>query len=116
MVWRLVLTGRAEKDIEAILRHSHKEFGAEMAASYERQIVIALSQIAEDPNRAGSKSRRINQVLYRTFHIGMSTPKQRVQVARVKNPRHVLFYLKQSGDTLVVVRILHERMDFERQI
>ncbi len=94
---RLEFTPRAQQDIEEIWNYSFERFGAKRAEAYIRDIDRAAQRVAEDPRRG----RPCDDIRagYRKFSVGS----------------HVLFFRVAEGG-LVVVRILHQRMDFERQL
>ena len=94
---RLEFTPRARRDIEDIWNHSLERFGFEKAESYLRDLQRAAETVAEDPRR-GRACDDI-RVGYRKFSVGA----------------HVLFF-RASESGIVIVRILHQRMDFERHL
>ncbi len=94
---RIEFTPRARRHIEDIWSHSLEWFCVEKAEAYLRDIQRAAETVAEDPLR-GRPCDDI-RVGYRKFSVGA----------------HVLFF-KASKSRIVVVRILHQRMDFERHL
>jgi toxin ParE1/3/4 len=85
--WRLL--PRARADIDGIWDYTAREYGIEQAVAYLRAIEAAV--IAHE--RAQSCD-----------HI-------RPGYWRIKAGSHVIFFHRE-GDEVIVVRILHERMDF----
>ena len=94
---RIEFTPRARRDIEDIWNHSLERFGFERAEGYLRDIQRAVETVAEDPRRG----RACDDIRagYRKFSVGA----------------HVLFF-QASKSRIVIVRILHQRMDFERHL
>jgi toxin ParE1/3/4 len=94
---RIEFTPRARRDIEDIWDHSLERFGFEKADAYLRDIQLAAETVAGDPRRG----RACDDIRagYRKFLVGA----------------HVLFF-RASESRVVVVRILHQRMDFERHL
>jgi toxin ParE1/3/4 len=93
----LEFTPRARRDIEEIWEYSVERFGLDNAEAYLRGIQRAAETVLEDPRR-GLACDDIRPG-YRKFSVGS----------------HVLFF-RTSKTRVVVVRILHERMDFERHL
>lgn len=86
---------KAVSDISAIWDYTSERWGDDQADVYVRQILRAASDLASG-RRKGRPAVSI-QSEYLRFSVGA----------------HVLFYrLSDSGD-LRVVRVLHQRMDFE---
>jgi len=94
---RLEFTPRARRDIEEIFDYSVERFGADKAEAYIRDIQRAAETIAEDPRR-GLACDEIRPG-YRKFSVGS----------------HVLFF-RATAARVVIVRILHQRMDFDRHL
>ena len=94
---RLLFSPRAQADVEEIWEYSTQRFGAEQTDAYIREIQRAAQTIAKDPRR-GRACDEIREG-YRKFSVGS----------------HVLFF-RVAGESVVVVRILHQRMDFERHL
>jgi toxin ParE1/3/4 len=94
---RLEFTPRARRDIEEIWDYSFNHFGAEHAEAYIRDLQRAAQAIAQDPRRG----RACDDIRagYRKFLVGS----------------HVLFF-RVTEERVIVVRILHQRMDFERHL
>jgi len=90
-------TPKARRDIEDIWGHSLERFGVDTAEAYLRDIKRAAETVANDPRRG----RACDDVRagYRKFSVGA----------------HVLFF-KTFENKVVIVRILHQRMDFERHL
>ena len=51
------LSPQAEQDIEAILQWTHEEFGAKVRRRYETLLTRAIMDVAEDPDRVGTRAR-----------------------------------------------------------
>ena len=94
---RVEFTPAAGRDIENIWRHSFEQFGLRQAEAYLRDIQHAAQTVADDPRRG--RSCDDIRAGYRKFSVGS----------------HVLFY-RVADETVIVVRILHRRMDFERHL
>lgn len=94
---RLEFTPKARRDIEEIWVYSLERFGLDKAEAYLRGIQRAAETVTEDPRRGvGCDEIRAG---YRKFSVGS----------------HVLFF-RASAIRVVIVRILHQRMDFERHL
>lgn len=91
---RCTLTPRARSDLEEIWDYTAAHWSMDQAEAYLRQIEAAMKVAAADPRRG----RRCDETRagYRKFPAGS----------------HVLFY-RTTPDGIDIVRILHQRMDFE---
>jgi toxin ParE1/3/4 len=94
---RLEFTPRARRDIEEIWEYSVDQFGLDKAEAYLRDVRRAAITVTEDPRR-GLACDEIRSG-YRKFSVGS----------------HILFF-KASAARIVIVRILHRRMDFNRHL
>ena len=94
---RIEFTPKAQRDIEEIWDYSFERFGFEKAEAYLRELQRAAETVAEDPRR-GLACDNIRSG-YRKFPVGS----------------HILFF-RASESRIVIVRILHQRMDFERHL
>jgi toxin ParE1/3/4 len=92
-----ILSPRAQADIEEIWDYTAETWDDDQAERYIRQILDAIERIAADPRR-GRPCDHIRPG-YRKYSVGA----------------HVLFF-KVIGDRIDVVRVLHQRMDFERHL
>ena len=94
---RVEFTPGARRDIEEIWQYSVERFGSARTEAYLRDIQRAAEAIAEDPRR-GRPCEDI-RAGYRKFSVGS----------------HVLFF-RVAAERVIVVRILHRRMDFENRL
>ncbi len=116
MAWNFHLSREARADVKNILKLTLKDFGPQARLRYNELIYQALDDIAENPDRIGSQKQRLRGKDFLTYHLKHSKEKARTDKGIVKQPRHIIFYLKKEGKTLKIVRILHERRDFSRHI
>ncbi len=92
-----VLRPRARRDIEQIWDNTAKSWGTAQAEVYVRQIQGSLETIACEPR------------------IGRTCDEVRVGYRKFPSGSHIVFY-RISADTIDVVRILHQSMDFEQHV
>lgn len=92
-----VLSPRAQVDIEEIWGYTVKHWGVPQAERYTRLIQAEIEEIASDPSR------------------GRSCEEIRAGYRKVQVGSHMLFY-RITDRAIHIVRILHERMDFERHL
>ena len=97
MTGRALLSPRAQRDIDDIWTYMAEHWGTEQAALYVRQIGQHMAFIAPSPT------------------IGQACLQVRSGIFRFPSGSHVLFY-RSTLDGVDVVRILHARMDVERQL
>lgn len=95
MQWEL--TAKAEDDLDVIYDYSFNKWGLTQAEKYIREIHQKIQTIAAEPNLG----RRIDIVKkgYRKVHIN----------------RHFILY-KQTHPKIIIIRILHEKMDLRRHV
>jgi toxin ParE1/3/4 len=96
-VRRLEFTPKARRDIQGIWDYSCERFGFEKAEAYLRELQRAAETVAEDPRR------------------GLACDNIRSGYRKLSVGSHVLFF-RASGSRIVIVRVLHQRMDFERHL
>ena len=86
------LTPRAQRDVDEIWHYSVEHWGTDRAERYIQSIRDAIARIAEAPDRGQSLA--AVRPGYRKYPVGS----------------HCLCY-RQDDEGVVVVRILHQRMD-----
>ncbi len=94
---RLTLSPRAQADIEEIWSYTVEHWSLDQAEVYLRKIKAAVEAVADDP-RLGRPCDEV-RAGYRKYPAGS----------------HLLFY-RTTPDSIDIVRILHQRMDFERHL
>ncbi len=94
---QVILSPRAKLDLGEIWDYTLSQWGIEQAEKYVRELWSVMEHVADDP----TKSVDIGDVRgnYRKSRFGS----------------HV-FIFKVTRDGIDVVRILHQRMDFERHL
>jgi toxin ParE1/3/4 len=110
---RYRLTEIAERDVRDILRESARQFGPVQRRNYAALIDEAATLIADQPERPGSRMRDELADGLRSFHVELAARRRGAAT-------HVLFYLEgrleDGRDGVIIVRVLHERMDPLRHI
>ncbi len=86
------LTEEADKDVEEILAYSVKNFGVDQTQYYFEALKECIELLADNPNMGHSAEDILPEYL------------------RFPHESHVIFY-KNISSSILVVRILHERMD-----
>ena len=97
MTGHCVLSPRAQADLDAIWNHSESHGDRQKAERYIRQIWKDLEVVAAQPM------------------IGRDCREVRVGYRKYRSGCHLLFY-RLTTQGIDLVRILHERMDFERHL
>jgi toxin ParE1/3/4 len=92
-----LLTPSAERDLESIWRYSSLNWGADEADDYIEALLSVLQCLADLPNSAPA----CNDI--------------RVGYRRRHFERHIV-YCRTEGRGIVVVRVLHDRMDAARHL
>jgi|TARA_B110000305_G_scaffold220868_1_gene263083 toxin ParE1/3/4 len=93
----VILSPGAKLDLGAIWDYTLSQWGVDQAEKYVRDLWSAMEQAAADP----AKSVDIGDV--------------RKGYRKIRSGSHVIFF-KIRGAGIDVVRILHKRMDFDRQL
>lgn len=112
----LLRTAKAVEDIESCLLWSAENFGIPAARRYRVLLEVALLAILEYPELRGSKLVEVFDGKVRTYHLRHSRKDAPVGGLIVKNPRHIIVYRTVGDGPIELLRVLHERMDFETQI
>jgi toxin ParE1/3/4 len=97
MMGHFVLTPRARADVDDIWDYTVDRWGLDQAETYTRQLWKDIEALAERPSR------------------GRECPEVRPGYRQYPSGSHVLFY-RSTTNGIDVIRILHERMDYERHI
>jgi toxin ParE1/3/4 len=94
---RFIVSPRARADIDDIWNYTVEQWGERQAEICLRLLQAAVDAVASDP-KIGPTCDDVRPG-YRKYRVGS----------------HVLFY-RVAANTVVVVRILHQRMDIERHL
>jgi len=94
---RIILSPRAKLDLSEIWDYTFSQWGVEQAEKYVRELWSTMGHSASD----STKSVDIGDV--------------RRGYRKSRSGSHVIFF-KATDDGIDVVRILHQRMDFERHL
>ena len=113
---RYRLTPQAEQDIEAILVWTHEEFGEKVRRRYEALLTRAIMDVAENPERTGSRARPEIAVAARIYHLRHSRDRVKKSIGTIHHPRHILVYRVVEADLVDIVRVLHDGMDPKRHL
>jgi toxin ParE1/3/4 len=92
-----LLTPAAESDLEIIWEHTHQQWGVDQAIRYTDSLFDAFAELARSPKAAPACD-----------HIRPGYRRRSVE-------RHMIYY-RIMDDGIVIVRILHERMDAPRYV
>jgi len=94
---QVVLSPKAKSDLSGIWDYTLEEWGVEQAEKYVRELWAAL----QSQSRDHSTSTNISDV--------------RAGYRKIRYGSHVIFFRFVDGG-IDVIRILHQRMDFERYL
>jgi toxin ParE1/3/4 len=89
---------KADEDLFQIFRYTLRTFGRSKAEQYYQSIIQSVKTAATFPELGRSYETHSGKI-YRRYNIG----------------RHVLFF-EVEGDGIFIVRILHDRMDYETHL
>jgi toxin ParE1/3/4 len=91
------LSEKAMDDLRAIARYTQEKWGRDQRNKYLYMLDAGFNAIAQQPE------------------IGIACDYIRIGYRKHPVGRHLIFY-RQSGDRIIIVRILHERMDLPNQL
>lgn len=91
------LSRKAEKDIVNIARYTIEQFGIEQARTYRDSLIACFRSLGETPG------------------IGRKVDYIREGYRRFDDRSHVIFY-KSDGRDILIVRVLHKRMNAPRHL
>lgn len=101
--WVVRLSFAARADFDGILNWTKTNFGDLQADKYARILEDAIARLTDGPEAFGAKARDDLSKGLRSLH--------------VRNGRHVLlFRTEEKGNSIVLLRILHDSMDFARHL
>ncbi|MDX3927326.1 MAG: type II toxin-antitoxin system RelE/ParE family toxin [Shinella sp.] len=106
MVWRL--TREAERDLAEIARYTVTAFGVDQARRYAALIERAFDMPAENPAHILSRARDELRPAVRSFHLSRAAAK--------RHAASHLVYFQHAGADVLVLRVLHERMEPIRRL
>jgi len=94
---RLVIADAAQADLRAIKRYSAQEWGAARGARYMAANQVRFSALLRHPDLGPDRTDL--GAAYRSLLVG----------------GHVIFY-RHDGETVEIIRVLHQRMDAKRHL
>jgi toxin ParE1/3/4 len=115
-VVELRLTAAARADIVDLLDVSFDNLGPISRQRYEALIDAALEDLRLDPEPIGSAARPELGHGLRTYHLRHSQKRARTADGIVRTPRHLLAYDQPHPGLVLVVRVLQDSMDLERNL
>lgn len=95
---KVILRQKAIDDLNNIWNYTFEKWSEKQADKYYATIKMTCNGIAENPN------------------IGKEYDGITKNLLGLKSGRHIIFYQQISGDTIEIIRILHERMDLKYRI
>ena len=106
MVYRV--TDAAKQDFRMVLRETLERFGTHQREAYKRLIAKAVTMVAEDPGRGGSRDRGTVVPGLRAFYLETAA-------GRRGAASHFLYYaVERPSDgpaRVIILRLLHESME-----
>lgn len=101
---RIVRSPLAKRDILEILQFTKERWGIDQAREYSALIREALVAIGTDPSRGKARDDILPGIF--AHHISQ----------RGRPARHIVFYRILSKETVEIIRLLHDAMDFVRHL
>ena len=94
---RIHLQYKAKEDIKNIWKYSYEEWGIEQADKYLNELTDKLKLLSDNPQ------------------LGVSCDYIRIAYRQYQVNKHIIFYIV-GKDRIQIIRVLHEKMDFKRQM
>ena len=91
------ITKEATEDLYKIWEYTFDTWSEEQADTYYSLLEAGMNEVADVPERVGKPYDEIFPGL-RAYHVR----------------RHMVFYILQANGRVLIVRILHEKMDYAR--
>lgn len=110
---QLRLSKSAQLDKDEIWLYTANTYNLEQADAYDKLLVQALRDIRTEPERPSSRKYPALGPEVRGYHISLSKKRSG---ARIRSPRHVVFYTLEFEDETIVLRILKDDMDARRHL
>jgi len=107
------LSAAAKEDIVQILAYTEVNFGEIARVRYERLLIVALSDIAVDPERVGSIARAELGNNIRSYHLRYSRDRAKTEHGAILRPRHFLLY-RMTPQVIGIGRVLHDAIELQR--
>jgi toxin ParE1/3/4 len=92
------LTNKAKDDLSNIWNYTFEYWSEEQADKYYHSLITCFQEIAVSPTIGKNYSHIFNDVF------------------GFKRHRHIIFYRRLNAQTILIVRILHKKMDIENQL
>jgi toxin ParE1/3/4 len=96
---RFDITHEATEDLYKIWEYTVDTWSEEQANKYYSELIASFEVISAAPFNVGKSFDEIIPDL-RAYHI----------------QRHMIFYIIQNNERVLIVRVLHEKMDFTRHL
>ena len=94
---KLSISRQADNDLVSISQYTSAEFGESKARKYRDHLKGCFDALLTNP------------------HLGRSAEELAPGLRRIRQQAHVVFYLPTEEEVLIV-RVLHHSMDFERHL
>lgn len=104
--WRVRLTRQAESDFLDISKWTTETFGPRQSALYVETLTLAIEALHAGPGILGAKTRDEIAPGVRTLHVARQGRKG----------RHFVVFRATEGQTIDVLRLLHDSMDLARHV
>ena len=104
--WRVRLTRQAESDFLDIARWTAATFGARQSELYAETLTSAIEALHAGPEIVGAKARDEIAPGIRTLHVAR----------KGRKGRHFVVFRAAEGQTVDVLRLLHDSMDLARHV
>ncbi len=98
MIFKLIVTTKARKDIKGILFYTKKQWGISQRTKYRGLLFHAMERLKQNPDM-GRKWE------------GMAADHKYIRAGK-----HSIFYKIENKNAIHILRVLHQRMDFQQHL
>ena len=109
---KAVLTETAKKDLRKALKDGGEKHGLKAKSRYKLLMKKAIKALENDAETIGVKRWDQDRFMY---PLRFSRNEALIEGIKVTDPSHFLFF-KINGGEIEILRLLHERSDFERHL
>lgn len=106
VLWNVRLSKRAAQDYVEAIRWSHQRFGKGQAQIYAQVLTKAVDALREGPELGDVRTRDDIGPGIKMLHVGRQG----------QRGRHFIVFRLSSTNTIDIVRILHDSMDFSAHV
>ena len=95
---KFILTNKSVQDLSEIWNYTLETWSEDQADKYYKTLINTFQEIADKPQ------------------LGRSYSSVSQNLLGIKINKHIIFYTSYDQNTILIIRILHERMDLKSKV